>query len=89
MEVESTEAVQIGELEKHNEEDGLADAQQERHEQKPAITNSEGLIWDEAFLVHFSPGDLENPLNWPTKLKWGVTIAVSGTGFVRIMVSTV
>lgn len=41
------------------------------------------------YLVTFGPGDTENPLNWPTKLKWGVTAAVSGTGFLRIMVSTV
>lgn len=46
-------------------------------------------VWDDAFLVTFSPADAENPLNWSTRLKWGVTIAVSGTGFVRIMVSTV
>lgn len=42
-----------------------------------------------SFLVTFSPQDTENPLNWSTKLKWGVTAAVSGTGFNRIMVSTV
>ena len=41
------------------------------------------------YLVTFGPDDTENPLNWPTKLKWGVTAAVSGTGFLRIMVSTV
>lgn len=45
--------------------------------------------WDEAFLVTFSAGDPENPLNWSKKVKWGITSAVSGTGFVRIMVSTV
>lgn len=41
------------------------------------------------YLVIFGLDDTENPLNWPTKLKWGVTAAVSGTGFLRIMVSTV
>lgn len=41
------------------------------------------------YLVTFGLDDTENPLNWPTKLKWGVTAAVSGTGFLRIMVSTV
>jgi hypothetical protein len=45
--------------------------------------------FDEAFLVAFTPGDLEDPLNWSNKLKWGITAAVSSTGFVRIMVSTV
>jgi hypothetical protein len=45
--------------------------------------------FDEAFLVAFTPGDSENPLNWSNKLKWGITAAVSSTGFVRIMVSTV
>lgn len=44
---------------------------------------------ESAFLVKFGPDDAENPLNWSTKLKWGVTAAVSGTGFTRIMVSTV
>lgn len=46
-------------------------------------------VFDEAFLVTFGPDDPENPLNWSRKLKWGITAAVSGTGFVRIMVSTV
>jgi hypothetical protein len=46
-------------------------------------------VFDEAFLVTFGPDDPENPLNWSRKLKWGITAAVSSTGFVRIMVSTV
>jgi hypothetical protein len=46
-------------------------------------------VFDEAYLVTFGPDDPENPLNWSRKLKWGITAAVSGTGFVRIMVSTV
>lgn len=41
------------------------------------------------YLVTFGLDDTEDPLNWPTKLKWGVTAAISGTGFLRIMVSTV
>lgn len=51
----------------------------------------EEVVSDEsnAFLVTFGSEDAENPLNWSTKLKWGVTAAVSGTGFNRIMVSTV
>lgn len=44
---------------------------------------------DETFLVQFEANDPEHPLNWPKKLKWGITAAVSGTGFLRIMVSTV
>lgn len=44
---------------------------------------------DSAFLVQFEPNDPENPLNWSKKWKWGVTAAVAGTGFTRIMVSTV
>lgn len=52
-------------------------------------TDSVGAVWDEAFLVVFGSGDAENPLNWSQKLKWGVTAAVSGTGFIRITVSTV
>ena len=51
-------------------------------------TNAE-VAWDDAFLVTFAPDDVENPLNWSKKLKWGVTAAVSSTGFVRIIVSTV
>ncbi|TVY84583.1 putative efflux pump mfs2 [Lachnellula suecica] len=51
-------------------------------------TNSPEPNWDDAFLVTFSQDDSENPLNWSQKLKWGITAAVSGTGFVRIMVST-
>lgn len=42
-----------------------------------------------AFLITFGPDDIENPLNWSTKLKWSITAAISGTGFLRIMVSTV
>lgn len=51
----------------------------------------EEVVSDESnvFLVTFGPDDAEDPLNWSTKLKWGVTAAVSGTGFNRIMVSTV
>lgn len=43
----------------------------------------------DAFLVTFGPDDIENPLNWSIKLKWSITAAISGTGFLRIMVSTV
>lgn len=86
MNVETTEAVQTGELELQNEK-GNPDAQ-DHAQTKPATADAE-RFWDEAFLVKFSPGDEEDPLNWPTKLKWGVTVAVSCTGFVRIMVSTV
>lgn len=53
------------------------------------ITGSGEAVWDDAFLVVFGPDDTENPLNWSKKWKWGITAAVSGTGFVRIMVSTV
>lgn len=89
MDVETTEAVhQLGELELHNEQGSPDQGAQDHGRTKPATTDAEG-VWDEAFLVRFSPGDSENPLNWSTKLKWGVTVAVSGTGFVRIMVSTV
>jgi hypothetical protein len=55
---------------------------------KDAIENAESP-WNEEFLVVFGPDDQENPLNWSNKLKWGVTAAVSSTGFIRIMVSTV
>ncbi|KAK2873464.1 MFS siderochrome iron transporter 1, partial [Arthroderma sp. PD_2] len=51
-------------------------------------TDGAEVAWDEAFLVTFGPDDANNPLNWSKKLKWGVTAAVSGTGFIRIMVST-
>ena len=44
---------------------------------------------DEAFLVNFGPDDPEDPKNWSLKMKWGVTSALSATGFNRIMVSTV
>lgn len=57
--------------------------------QSKHITNSPEAAWDEAFLVTFDLDDADNPLNWSTKLKWRVTAAMSGTGFVRIMVSTV
>jgi len=57
--------------------------------QSKETTYNASAAFDEAFLVTYSPGDPENPLNWSTKLKWGITAAVSGTGFVRIMVSTV
>jgi hypothetical protein len=44
---------------------------------------------DNQFLVSFTLDDPGNPLTWSRKRKWAVTAAVSGTGFVRIMVSTV
>ena len=46
-------------------------------------------VQNDAFLITFSPGDHENPLNWSKKMKWAVTASLSGMGFVRIMVSTV
>ena len=53
------------------------------------IDDNTEVTWDDVFLVTFAPDDAENPLNWSSKLKWGVTAAVSSTGFVRIIVSTV
>ena len=44
---------------------------------------------DAAFLVTFSPDDPDDPKNWSKKIKWGVTLALSATGFNRIMISTV
>jgi hypothetical protein len=45
--------------------------------------------WDAAYLVTFGEDDRENPLNFSKRVKWGIVAAVSGTGFVRIMVSSV
>ncbi|KAF4629858.1 hypothetical protein G7Y89_g8292 [Cudoniella acicularis] len=45
-------------------------------------------IRNEAFLVTFSADDPEDPKNWPKKIKWGVTLALSATGLNRIMIST-
>lgn len=51
---------------------------------------TEGQIdQDEAFLVTFIADDPGDPKNWSKKMKWGVTLALSATGFNRIMVSTV
>ncbi|EHK41305.1 hypothetical protein TRIATDRAFT_84876 [Trichoderma atroviride IMI 206040] len=72
-----------------NEEDiekTAADAAAQFHT-KDATENAE-TPWNEEFLVVFGPDDQENPLNWSSKVKWGVTAAVSSTGFIRIMVST-
>ncbi|KAI9039796.1 MFS transporter [Aspergillus affinis] len=52
------------------------------------VSGSGEASWDDAFLVTFGQNDAQNPFNWTKKRKWGVTAAVSGTGFVRIMVST-
>ncbi|KAL3420381.1 hypothetical protein PVAG01_08880 [Phlyctema vagabunda] len=41
------------------------------------------------FLVVFPLDDPKNPKNWTSKVKWGVTGALSATAFNRIMVSTV
>jgi hypothetical protein len=65
-----------------------SELKQDQGQIKHTTDRAEGAL-NEAFLVTFSPDDPENPLNWSSKLKWGVTAAVSGTGFVRIMVSTV
>lgn len=68
-------------------------AQQQRrpddNEKNGPEAGTEQHTWDEAFLVTFGADDAQNPLNWSKKVKWGITLAVSGTGFVRIMVSTV
>ncbi|GMG00625.1 unnamed protein product [Aspergillus oryzae] len=53
------------------------------------VSGSAEAVWDEAFLVTFDQNEAQNTLNWTKKRKWGVTAAISGTGFVRIMVSTV
>lgn len=60
-----------------------------QEEDQGETTASPEAAWDEASLVTFSTDDPKNPLNWPKKVKWGITLAVSGTGFVHIMVSTV
>ncbi|KAH8678313.1 MFS transporter [Xylariales sp. PMI_506] len=60
----------------------------ERGEAQNDVISSLTLAQHDEFLVVFSPGDAENPLNWSKKMKWAVTAALSGTGFVRILVST-
>ncbi|KAL9091756.1 MAG: hypothetical protein Q9159_001271 [Coniocarpon cinnabarinum] len=45
-------------------------------------------VSDDAYLVTFNTGDAEDPKNWSKKMKWSVTLALSATGFNRIMVST-
>ncbi|CAG8974348.1 hypothetical protein HYALB_00006196 [Hymenoscyphus albidus] len=78
----------------HNEKGGIpvnvrsGDLEQHGDQGTTKHDTTGGRDDDEAFLVKFNVDDAENPLNWSQKLKWGVTIAVSGTGFVRIMVST-
>ncbi|KAI9723890.1 MAG: MFS siderochrome iron transporter 1 [Chrysothrix sp. TS-e1954] len=54
----------------------------------PNKDDPEGQGAQEAYLVTFHPGDSEDPKNWSRGLKWGVTLALSATGFNRIMVST-
>ncbi|GMF74635.1 unnamed protein product [Aspergillus oryzae] len=45
------------------------------------VSGSAEAVWDEAFLVTFDQNEAQNPLNWTKKRKWGVTAAISGTGF--------
>ncbi|KAF2869325.1 MFS multidrug transporter-like protein [Massariosphaeria phaeospora] len=75
-----------------NNKEGIRDveknAPEQSQDQSKHITDSNGIVWHEAFLVTFGAEDADNPLNWSTKFKWGVTAAVSGMAFVRIMVST-
>ncbi|KAH9882575.1 MFS siderochrome iron transporter 1 [Plenodomus biglobosus] len=75
-----------------NNEEGIRDVEKhalkQNQDQSTQITDSNGAVWDTTFLVTFGAEDAGNPLNWSTKLKWGVTAAVSGMAFVRIMVST-
>jgi hypothetical protein len=74
---------------------GSSELEQKNRGQANQSSDNDGIreeaVSDEsnACLVTFGPDDIENPLNWSTKLKWGVTAAISGTGFLRIMVSTV
>lgn len=92
MSARSREAVQQAEVNAEKLPDRVLDAginnTGQNEDQTKHITVYEKASWSDAFLVNFSPDDAENPLNWSTKLKWGITIAISGTGFVRIMVST-
>lgn len=90
MEAKSKRAAQQhqDDNEKSNPDIEKGDLDQDQGQTKYIAASAEAAS-DEAFLVTFSPDDAENPLNWSKKLKWGITAAVSGTGFVRIMVSTV
>ncbi|CAG8950927.1 hypothetical protein HYFRA_00003144 [Hymenoscyphus fraxineus] len=42
----------------------------------------------DSFLIFFGPDDREDPKNWSKGRKWGMTLAMSATGFNRIMIST-
>ncbi|PLB44303.1 synaptic vesicle transporter [Aspergillus steynii IBT 23096] len=95
METDSRQEVEQGQISNSNEEKlgdatdmGRSDLEQGHHCPNKNVPDSAEAARDEAFLVTFRPDDPENPLNWSKSLKWGVTAAVSGTGFVRIMVST-
>lgn len=44
---------------------------------------------EDAFFVTFSLDDPEDPKNWTKKMEWGVTSALSASGFNCIIVSTV
>ncbi|KAI0019470.1 MFS multidrug transporter-like protein [Xylariomycetidae sp. FL0641] len=71
----------------------MANRQQAVTDQGPneagyVTTPGDTSVHRDEFLVSFAPGDTGNPLNWPKQRKWAVTAALSGTGFVRIMVST-
>lgn len=72
-----------------NEKMAVQSGRPDLQEDQGQTTGCPEAPWDEAFLVTFGADDPENPLNWSKKVKWGITLAVSGTGFVRIMVSTV
>lgn len=90
MEAQSKEPAQQGQEdnEKRGPDIQRSELDQQDGDQAKAIDGVEAG-WDGAYLITFGPDDPENPLSWSKKLKWGITVAVSGTGFVRIMVSTV
>ncbi|RDL41178.1 putative Synaptic vesicle transporter SVOP [Venustampulla echinocandica] len=65
----------------------MADIEQAPQQTETAVEKERD--GNEAFLVTFSPDDPENPQNWSKKTKWGVTAALTATGFNRIMLSTI
>ncbi|PIG84948.1 MFS transporter [Aspergillus arachidicola] len=85
MNTERKQADQDGRKIEEADMDNLGDGTDEARRDLEKVSGSAEAVWDEAFLVTFDQNEAQNPLNWTTKRKWGVTAAISGTGFVRIM----
>jgi multidrug resistance protein len=67
----------------------LGDVHPLKHIKAPDAGNDVRSAEIDTSAIEFAPGDPEDPKNWPTRVKWAATLALSAQGFNRIMISTI